>query len=107
MPFECSQPRLERLEAGDALAQLRPLGGYRLRQIRRRLVAVAVLAPASEFRRLVEWEVESSQVDEQAQPFHIGWAVLAIAVLRTRRPWQDAAALVEAQRVRAHAQVAR
>ena len=49
--------------------------------------------------RVLEWDIEASQVDQKAQVLDVGLAVLAIGVVASRGPREPARALVEADGV--------
>ena len=101
--LQVSQPRVQLGKAGDAIRDRGSAHRDQGRKGRARVRAVAGVAPRRDPRRVLERHVQPTQVDQQAQVLHVRLGVLAVRVPCSRGSWQPTGSLVEANRVRRHA----
>lgn len=106
MRLELGEASVERLEAVDTGADGITTCAHDLRQRLRGLETVPALAPRGEARCLGEWHIEAAEVEQEPNPLTVRVTVVAVPVLSAWRPRQQTVALVEAERVGAHPQVA-
>lgn len=107
VPLEGGESSVELLETVKPVAQIGASRRNERRELGGGVGAVAGLAPAGKPGRLLEWKIEASQVEEEADSLDVDRTVLAVRVLRPLGSRQEPVALIEAQRVGADPQLAR
>jgi hypothetical protein len=97
--LQVGQPSVEGAQAGNSVGDVGAPAGDDLGQADRRLVAVPGMAPRSDSGGVVERNLETAQVDQEAQVLDVGVGVLAVVVRLSSRAGQPALAFIEAHRV--------
>jgi hypothetical protein len=75
------QPRVERLQSGNSVRDVRPAFFDQARQFGGRLRAVSRVAPAGDPRGILERNIQPAQIDDQAQVLDIRLGVLTVGVV--------------------------
>ena len=99
MPLKPCKPDVEFHEASDPFRDLGSTVGDQPRQRAARVGAMARVAPGGDASRVLQWDVQTTKIDEQPEMLDIGLLILAVPIRAPGRPRQPARALVEADRV--------
>lgn len=95
MPLEPDERGVKSLQAGNPVGNDRPPFGDQPRRLAGGIRAVARVTPRRDLGGVLQRQVEPSEIDQEAQVFGVGLAVLAVVVLPARRAREPSGPFVE------------
>ena len=95
MRLEAQQASVKCLQARDPFGDLRAASGDHPREFFGRVRAMARMAPTRDPGGVLEWDVQSTKVDEQPKVLDVSVAVHPVRIVPATRPRQPARTLVE------------